>query len=228
MILRRFGHQAILHDKEGGDGASGDDDNTQSSDTGDTQSQGNGTDGGDPPKTYTQAELDQKLKGQGSALKTMEAKIAAFEAAATKTKDTETKRKQAEMSDLEKLQAKLVDANAATDALKAANVERDTKDAAAKARRMAEALVKPYVYDDDVYGMIPAAGMETGDDGKLTSDALKAVEAFITAKVETGMLKAKPGGTGPAATGPAGSQRTEHKGTNADIMKWAQNRKNRS
>jgi len=213
MLLRKFGHQAILHDKEGaGNGAGDDTTTTQSSDTDTTQSQGDGDgDGGDPPKTYTQAELDQKLKGQGSALKSYEAKIAKFEADKAKRDKADDDRKTAELSDLEKAQKAATDAIAAQTAAETARDEAITAGRQDKATAEARSIVATHgPVTDSVLTLIPTEAQACDDNGALTAEAKTALEKWIKDNTGT-LLKGTGGGTGPAASGPAGRHAPERK-----------------
>jgi hypothetical protein len=212
-MLLGFGRRSVLHDTEGAGDGTGDTTATQSSDTDTTQSQGDGTGAGaEPPKTYTQAELDQKLRGQGSAIKDMEAKLATFQAAEIKRAEAEAARKQAEMSDLEKAQEQLAAAEArATDA-ETARTEAIATGIRDRARTEARSLVAAYgPVKESVLDLIPEAALATGEDGKRTADAATALETWIAENTGS-LLKGKPGGTGPAATGAPGA-RTERKDT---------------
>jgi hypothetical protein len=228
--MRLFGHQAILHDKEGaGDGAG--DDKNKPEKKGDPNHQGHGgEEGGEPPKHYTQADVDallaQKLRGQGSAIKEKDAELERLRAKEAKRHEAEEKRKQAAMSDLEKAQAR-------ADAAEAAKVEAETKAAevtiqarADKAKAEVDLIVKGHdPIDDDVYSYIPAEAMATGDDGLRTDDAKAFLEKWIEKK--TGLLLKGSTGTGPAAGAGGSKNKKKHTGANADVITWKHNR-NRS
>ena len=230
----RFGHQAILHDKEGGASAPGVSAEKAPEVTGTTQPQGDGAgDGAGTPKTYTQAEFDallaQRLTGQGKELKNKDAELERFRAAEAARKAADEKRKLSEMSEVDKAKALAADAIARAAAAEAARDEAFAKSRRDKAESEARAEVSAYgVTDEDVYSLIPSAALDTDDDGKRTADAKAALEKWITAKTGT-LLRGKGGATGPAASvkqrGAGGEERT---GVNAELRRWRDAQKARS
>jgi len=211
-------------------GGTGDDagqgaDTTQASDkatppTGDTPDTGDtGADSGaDTPKTFSEEEFNQRMRGQGKELKTAQTRIAAFEKAEQARTAAEEVKQREEMSELDKLRADL-EAERALTAQAAA--ERDgllEKGRAAQAAALAaEGLAKYGPRSQRVAELLPPAAKEV-EDGKLTEAAVTASVQFVRDN-PTLFRDAGAGTTETAVTGTTGTETPTGDGYYAQIRR---------
>ena len=144
-------------------------------------------------KTFTEAEVMQRLKGQGKELKDAQAKLAAFEKA-------EEERKLAEMTEVERLKAEAEARQKAND---------DLLDKLAKGEAMgvlAEAKVKHPIV---IAAALPPECKARDAEGNLTAEAKAAIGEWLTAHpglVEPGVTGNAPGAAAKPAGAPTGPQ----------------------
>ena len=155
----------------------------------------------DKAKTYTHDEVEQRLRGQGKAIKdaqdglaAAQAKIAAFELA-------ETERKKAAMTTEQRLAAEKLEAEQRAAA-------RDTELATARramGRTQAMIILAAMKVSDAevVSGALPPAAIETDADYQLTAAAKLALDTW--AKAHPGLFGAGAPGTAPGAAGGGGN-----------------------
>lgn len=134
--------------------------------------------GADTPKTYTEAEVEKRLVGQGKEMKALQAKLAKFEKESQAAAEAAEAKKREEMSEIEKIQADLAATKqAAADAM----AERDriiAEREAEKAHQIATTTLSQYgPLSPRVSDLLPPAAHEVVD-GQLTEAATAAIKQF--------------------------------------------------
>lgn len=136
-----------------------------------------GIGGSDLPRTFTQAELDEVLKDRLDRERKKFADYGEIKKELDQLKADAEKRKKAEMSEVERLQAEIKDIQAKHDEIATRYVEMQMRGAVER-----EAAKLGFHDPSDAYLMLDFDGLELDDDGTSVKGADKAVAELAKAK----------------------------------------------